>query len=235
MSTAPRTLDAAVFFPAGRRPSQPLQGHGALVHGARAVGKTSLAFEAAVNTVLSGGSVVVLCKEAALYAKLPQPFTPLRSLSAAALGRLDFIYVDGWTAALREMMTFRTTRAVPTMALIDEDGFDVAPAPADRREGRAGQRPELLQATAAAACLSYLSNLHDWMTRQSRPFFYVVATNELPESASQLSLPYTAFPLVDVWVGASGVVEITPVAAERAVVVVAPAYIAWRDGLCLRD
>ncbi|CAJ1032703.1 hypothetical protein Q4I30_006214 [Leishmania utingensis] len=229
------SLDASIFFPEGSRPPQPLHGHGFLLHGARAVGKTSLAFQAAINTVQrSDGSVVVLCQESTLYSKVPQPFTPLRSLPESTLGRIEFIYVEGWTAALREMMGFRTTRAVPTLVLVDDDGFEVT-APADCRGKRIGRHSDVLVATAAASCLSYLENLHDWMTRHGHPFFYVLVTNRLPESATQLSLPYAAFPLVNVWVGASGTVQITPTSADSTAAVVAPAVcLTWQNGLRMR-
>ncbi|CBZ36450.1 hypothetical protein, conserved [Leishmania donovani] len=230
------SLDAGIFFPEGSRPPQPLHGHGFLLHGARAVGKTSLAFQAAINTVQrAGGSVVVLCQESTLYAKVPQPFTPLSSLSESALGHIEFIYVEGWTAALREMMGFRTTRAVPALLIVDDDGFEVT-VPADGRGKRSGQYLDFLVDTAAASCLSYLENLHDWMTRHDRPFFYILVTNHLPESATQLSLPYAAFPLVNVWVGASGTVQITTTqAGGTAEVVSPPAYLTWQNGLRMRD
>ncbi|KAG5471275.1 hypothetical protein LSCM1_01348 [Leishmania martiniquensis] len=233
------SVDPGVFFPEGSRPAQPLHGHGFLLHGARAVGKTSLAFQAAINTVqCAGGSVVVLCQESALYAKVPQPFTPLSTLSEAALGRIEFIYVESWTAALREMMGFRTTRAVPTLVLVDDDGFEVT-ATADRRSKRAGQNSEVLFTSAIASCLSYLENVHEWMNAHSRVFFYVLVTNHLPESATQLSLPYSAFPLVSVWIGASGTVHITPTTADRAAAGAAPspppAYLTWRNRLCMRS
>ncbi|KAK7195145.1 hypothetical protein NESM_000438700 [Novymonas esmeraldas] len=235
----PSPLDAGVFFPVGSRPPQPLRGHGFLVHGARAAGKTSLAFQAAINTVLYGGgdsessSVVVLCQESAFYTKVPQPFTPLGSLAESALNRIEFIYVESWTAALREMMGFRTTRAVPTLVLVDDDGFEVA-APAERGGGRGGQHPEVVAAAAAASCLSYLESLHQWVSRHGRAFFYVLVTNQLPESATQLSLPYAAFPVVNVWVGASGAVHITPTPADTAAAT-APTHITWMNGLHLRD
>ncbi|GET91038.1 hypothetical protein, conserved [Leishmania tarentolae] len=231
----PPSLDASIFFPEGCRSPQRLYGHGFLLHGARAVGKTSLAFQAAINTVQGvGGSVVVLCQESTLYAKVPQPFTPLGSLSESALGHIEFIYVAGWTAALREMMGFCTTRAVPTLLLVDDDGFEVT-APTDRRGKRSGQHPDVLVATTIASCLSYLENIHDWMTRHDHPFFYIVVTNHLPESATQLSLPFAAFPLVNVWIGASGVVQITANAADGAAeVVIPPAYLTWQNGLRMR-
>ncbi|CBZ29103.1 conserved hypothetical protein [Leishmania mexicana MHOM/GT/2001/U1103] len=229
------SLDPGIFFPEGSRPPQPLYGHGFLLHGARAVGKTSLAFQAAINTVQrTSGSVVVLCQESTLYAKAPQPFTPLSSLSESALGRIEFIYVEGWTAVLREMMGFHTTRAVPTLLLVDDDGFEVTVA-ADRRGKRSGQHPDVLVDTAAASCLSYLENLHDWMTRHDRPFFCVLVTNHLPEPATQLPLPYATFPLVNVWVGASATVQITTTQACGAAEVVSPpAYLTWQNGLRMR-
>ncbi|KAG5471925.1 hypothetical protein CUR178_02590 [Leishmania enriettii] len=228
-------VDPGVFFPEGSRPPQSLRGHGFLLHGARAVGKTSLAFQAAINTVqCAGGSVVVLCQESSLYAKVPQPFTPLSSLSESALGRIEFIYVESWTAALREMMGFRTTKAVPTLVLVDDDGFDVTAA-TDRCGKRAGQHRDVLFTSAIASCLSYLEGLHDWMTGHGRAFFYVVVTNRLPQCATPLPLPYAAFPLVSVWIGASGTVQITPTVADRAAAAVAPplAYLTWQNGLCM--
>lgn len=225
-------LDAAALFREGSRPSQPLHGHGFLVHGARASGKTSLAFQAVVNTVQRNdtGHVVVLCQESAFYAKVPVPFTPLNSLPESALGRIEFVYVESWSGVLRELLELRTTQSVPPLLLIDDDGF-VLEAPT-QRGGRSGQHSDVLTSTAAAACLSYLENMHDWMTRNARCFSYVLVTNQLPESATQLALPYAAFPVVNVWVGASGVVQITPMPSDGAVV--APAYIAWRSGLQLQ-
>ncbi|KPI90318.1 hypothetical protein ABL78_0545 [Leptomonas seymouri] len=225
-------VDAAVFFEEGRRPSQPLQGHGFLLHGARSSGKTSLAFQAAINAVQRAhGSegVVVLCQESAFYAKVPVPFTPLNSLSESALGRIEFVYVESWHMALRELMELRVIRAVPPLLLIDDDGFEVEAA--SRRDGKSGQHADVLASTAAAACLSYLENVHDWMARNQRPFSYILVTNRLPESATRLPLPYAAFPLVSVWVGASGVVQVTPMPCDATVV--APAYVTWRNGLQL--
>ncbi|KPA73939.1 putative mitochondrial hypothetical protein [Leptomonas pyrrhocoris] len=231
--TRQEMLDAAVFFEEGRRPSQPLRGHGFLLHGARASGKTSLAFQAAINTVQregERGQVVVLCQESAFYAKVPVPFTPLGALSPSELGRIEFVYVESWSAALRELMELRTLHAVPPLLLIDDDGFEVETPSA--RLGRSGQHADVLTSTAAAACLSYLENIHDWITRNRRPFSYVLVTNALPESATRLALPYAAFPLVSVWVGASGVVQVTPVPCDPTVI--APAYLTWRNGLQLR-
>lgn len=228
-------LDAAAFFQEGSRPSQPLQGHGCLVHGARASGKTSLAFQAAINAIRRSGDdapvvVVVFCQEAAFYAKVPVPFTPLSTLTESALGQIEFVYVESWSGVLRELMELRTTRAVPPLLLIDDDGFELDTAA--RRGGRNGQHADVLTSTAAAACLSYLENIQNWMSRSAQTFSYIVVTNELPESATQLPLPYAAFPLVNVWVGASGVVRITPIPTDTTVV--APAYVTWRNGLQLR-
>lgn len=229
----PRKLDAAVFFQQGSRPSQLLSGHGFLVHGARASGKTSLAFQAAINAVHSGDHVVVLCHESSFYAKVPAPFTPLNTLSEAALGRIEFVYVERWSGALRELMELRTTRAVPPLLLIDDDGFETAAAAASQRGGRSGQQADVQAAAAAAATLSYVENVYDWMLRNGRGFAYIVVTNGLSESATQLALPYAAFPLVSVWVGASGVVQVTPLPADTTAV--APAYVTWRNGLQLRQ
>ncbi|KAG5497521.1 hypothetical protein JKF63_03785 [Porcisia hertigi] len=230
------SLDAGIFFPKGSRPSQALRGHGFLLHGARAVGKTSLAFQAVINTVqCAGGSAVVLCQESTLYAKVPQPFTPLSSLSESDLGRIEFIYVEGWTAALREMMGFRTTRMVPTLVLIDDDGFEVT-APADRFGKRVGPHPDVLVATAVASCLSYLENIQDWMSRNGRSFFYVVVTNQIPDSCTELALPYAAFPLVNMWIGASGTLQITPIPGDDAAALAPPpVYLTWKNGLRTRD
>lgn len=247
--TQPPLLDASIFFAKGSRPAQPLQGQGFLVHGARAAGKTSLAFQAVVNTVHDtsgssrGGSgsndgaephVVVLCQESVFYAKVPVPFTPLSALPDSSLNHIEFVYVSSWQGTLRELMELRTTQSVPPLLLIDDDGFETAAAPlATGQLRRGGQQADALASTtAAAACLSYLANLHDWMTRNEKPFSYVVVTNQLPESATLLPLPFGAFPVVNVWVGASGVVQMTPVAFDRAVV--APAYVTWRNGLQLR-
>lgn len=233
MSTGelPQRLDAAIFFQRGSRPSQPLRGHGFLLHGARAAGKTSLAFQAAINTVLDGGHVVVLCHESAFYAKVPVPFTPLHTLTEAALGCIEFVYVESWTGVLKELMELRHCSTVPPLLLVDDDGFE-AEAPS-QHGGRSGQHADVVTATAAAACLSYLENIHDWMARNAKSFAYVVVTNQLTESATQLALPYAAFPLVNVWVGASGVVQMTPVPSDAAVV--APAYVTWRNGLQLQQ
>lgn len=235
MSTSfePRKLDAAVFFEEGSRPSQPLMGHGFIVHGARASGKTSLAFQAAISTAQRGCDdqyVMVLCNESAFYAKVPAPFTPLSSLTDSALSRIVFVYVESWKAVLRELMELRSTQDVPSLLMIDDDGLEVE-APS-RQNGRAGQHAGVFASTAAASCLSFLENVHAWMSRHRKPFSYLLVTNQLPESATQLALPYAAFPLVNVWVGASGVVEITPTPSDD--VVVPPAYITWLNGLRLR-
>lgn len=230
-------VDFNVFFPEGARLPQPLQGHGFLIHGARASGKTSLAYEAAIQTVRAGGQVVVLCVESALYAKVPQPFTPLKSLPQSVLSRIEFIYVDGWSTALRELMAFRLVREVPELLLIDDDGFTEANVArlAERPPSGFGFKDHSMLhrglPASMAACLSFLENMYSWVTRNGRSVFYTVVTNDVPDGSTQLPLPFTAFPLVNVWFGASGLVQVTPSVGDPAVV--KPVQLCWDRGLSI--
>lgn len=199
-------MDWSLFFEQGRVAPQPLHGHGVLIHGARQSGKTSFAFQAAVNTVLAGGRATILCEESALNAKLPQPFVSLSALPEAALQRMEFVYVNGWGSALMELMGWTSTRDVPSLLLIDDDGFT------EETAGRANHTTH-----AMALCLSFVENLWDWVSRRGGRLMYAVVTNAFPDYSGRLPLPFTAFPVVSVqFEGMSGVIRVTPMPEDTA-------------------
>lgn len=67
---------------------------GVIVRGATAsaCGKSSFAFQAAMNISRSGGVAHVLCHEGSLVRKMPTPRSPLESASAEQLERIQFTY-----------------------------------------------------------------------------------------------------------------------------------------------
>lgn len=216
-------LDVNIFFPPGSRAPHTLEGHGFFLYGGRRCGKTSLVFQASVNCVLSGGRVVVLCHEAVLAAKLPKPFTRLTAVPEEALQRIEFIYVDSWTTVTRELMALSQLQEAPSLIIVDDDGFSEDVVKRDRTPG-----PK-----AVAQGLSFMDNYWDWMHRNGRDFTYVVVTNRLADSAGRLGLPYTAFPLVHLYVSSTGLVEVTPTAADRSPIEVVS--LRWADGLELAE
>lgn len=243
-------VDFSVFFPSGTRRSEPLKGGGFLLHGPRSSGKTSFAFQAAVNTVLAGGSVVALCHEHGVYRKVPEPFTPLTSLDHEALHRLEFAYVTDWKGALRELMAmddevvaneaWRRRRgpadaegatdegarsSAPQLVLVDDDGFT-------------------MDEMWAAQCFSYLDSMYQRSLRCGRdsrlegnqlpPFMYIVVCNAAELTGSELdgvpSLPISAFPCVHVRFSRSGMVSVTPL-VEDTEADVGPLLLGWQGGL----
>ncbi|EPY36454.1 hypothetical protein STCU_00573 [Strigomonas culicis] len=220
-------LDFSDFFKKGSWPSVPLKGNGYFVSGARACGKTSFAFQVAVNCVLDGGIALVICTEASVHAKVPRPFVKLEDLPASALERIQFLYVDSWASAAHELMELSAADEIPSFIMIDDDGFaDGADAAAPARA------PPSLGSASLALCLSCLENVGDWLARNRRPLSYAVVSNTAcADHMRRLPLPLGAFPLVHVWMGASGTVQVTPVAADDRVVEMCA--LRWRDGLCL--
>lgn len=260
-------LDFSDFFPAGVRPPQPMLGHGYLIHGARSCGKTSLAFQAAVNCVLGGGRVLVICQESSVYAKVPRPFVPLSSLPEEALTRMEFVYADCWPAAFREVAVATRRRAsLPDLVLIDDDGMAMEDlgAPASAAAGTTAG-PELRPGASRghragginsiAQCFSLLENITEWLShRNGRQFTYIVTTNSSTvggagagsdggfrgagssyhqRQGSAVGLPLAAFPVVRIFIGSSGTVQVTPVPADRADTVCKSFSLRWDDGLQL--
>lgn len=213
-------------------PSCPLLGNGFCVYGSRQCGKTSFGFQAAVNTVLEGGNVVVICSENQIFNKQPCPFTPLSSLSEQVLNNIEFIYADDWEKALRELLLMKSMADVPSLILIDDGGWTAV------REKKTVQ-------DRVALALSVLHNISDWMTRNGRPFYYVVVTNavaaddtsargstmssrEANAAIERPALPLGAFPTVFLHMDACGTVCVFPVPTDT--VRVDPIRTTWGEG-----
>eukprot|EP00796_Vickermania_ingenoplastis_P009460 gene9460-6642_t len=196
-------VDFSDFFPAGTRESEPLLGSGFILFGPRSTGKSSFAFQAAVNVVLRGGSVIVLCHETCIYRKVPRPFTPLSSLSAEELQRLEFAYVSDWTAALEHLMEMDAQAescGLPDLVLLEDDSFPSDP------------RSPLL----AAHCASYAEGVAARLSGGgAQRFYYILVLNAAePGPAGRLELPLSALPAVQVRFTLSGVVHVAPVAGD---------------------
>ncbi|KAG8339283.1 hypothetical protein ERJ75_000360300 [Trypanosoma vivax] len=171
------TVDMSLFLPVGTAPQ--LNGNGCIVHGARQSGKTSFAFQAVMTTVRNGGRVVVFCREQALYAKMPQPFTSWQELSDLALSRIEFAYVSSIAGVVQEVGSWLSANSVPTLLLVDDDGF------ADAGDVR-----------RVALLLSMMENIVEWLGCFGQTFHYVLVTNSLPEWNLPEELPLAPFPLV---------------------------------------
>lgn len=222
-------LDFSEFFKKGTWPSVPLQGNGFFLSGARACGKTSFAFQVVINCVLEGGTALVICRETSMQAKLPKPFVKLEEIPVSALDRIQFLYVESWTDAAQEVMDFSATDEIPSIILIDDDGFD------DSVEANTANRTASSASGGSSAlplCLSCLDNMKDWFARSQLPLVYMVVSNTAyADHMRRLPLPLGAFPVVHIWMGASGTVQVTPVAADSSVIEVFS--LQWKDGLCL--
>ncbi|EPY33537.1 hypothetical protein AGDE_04056 [Angomonas deanei] len=190
------TMDFSVFFEKGTYSPAPLQGNGFFVSGARSCGKTSFTFQAVINTILDGGSVLVLCSESSIYSKVPQPFVPLASLPEEALQRIEFIYINRWSEAVEELAMFDKVDEVPSLIVVDDDEF------ADAAEEGNTRSTANIGGVGVPLCLSYLENMKQWRQRNGKPFFYIAVSNTICVSeVHALPLPYAVFPLVRVWVG----------------------------------
>ncbi|EKG05928.1 hypothetical protein TCSYLVIO_002989 [Trypanosoma cruzi] len=208
-------IDASLFFSREEPAPWPqLSGHGCFIRGARHSGKTSFAFQAAVNTAQNGGRVVVLCREHVLYMKMPQPFTPLGSLDEDALLRIEFMYVDSFPDAFRELGAWSTPDDVPALLLLDDDSFTDA---GDTRR--------------TAQVLSALENVHAWITRCGRCFHYVFVSNSFPEIWQGAELPFAAFPLVCFLFGSTGSVSVQTTVGDMSEP--KPLRLSWHNGLCM--
>ncbi|RNF26395.1 uncharacterized protein Tco025E_01256 [Trypanosoma conorhini] len=209
------SMDAALFFPRDAAPPwRHLCGHGCFIRGARRSGKTSFAFQAAVNTVRGGGRAVVLCQEHVLYSKMPRPFTPLGDLDEAALLRMEFLYVESLADAFREVAAWSTPEDAPALVILDDDSF------ADAGDAR-----------RTAQMLSALENVHAWLTRCGRCFHYVLVSNSFPERGQGVELPFAAFPLLCLLFGSAGSVSVQTLEDDTAEA--KPLRLAWHDGLLL--
>lgn len=225
-------LDLSNFFKKGTWPSVPLKGNGFFLSGARGCGKTSFAFQVAINCVLDGGTALVICREASMQAKLPKPFVKLEEIPVNMLDRIQFIYVEDWSAAAQELMELSAKDEVPSVIVIDDDGFDAAAADASTATRTTSSSSSSLGSPSLSLCLSCLENVKDWFSRNHLPLSYVVVSNTAyADHMRRLPLPLGAFPVVHIWMGASGTVQVTPVAADTTAVDVFS--LQWRDGLCL--
>ncbi|KEG09389.1 hypothetical protein DQ04_05301030 [Trypanosoma grayi] len=196
-------------------PTPRLPGHGCFIRGARRRGKTSFAFQAAVNTVQDGARAVVLCQEHVLYSKMPQPFTPLTMLDEAALRRIEFVYVESLADVVREVGGWSTPHEAPALVLVDDDSLTDA---GDVRR--------------TAQVLSALENVHEWLTRIGQVFHYVLVSNSFAERQQSVELPFAAFPLVNALFGSAGTVSLQPTQSEMTQM--KPLRLEWRDGLVLQ-
>ncbi|ORC84772.1 uncharacterized protein TM35_000411420, partial [Trypanosoma theileri] len=199
--------------------------------GARHSGKTSFAFQSAVNSALEGRRVIVMCCEHVLCSKLPQPLTPLCNLDKTALGRIEFVYVESIAEVVRELSTWMTPQDVPALVIVDDDSFTDA--------GDARRTAQLLAA---------LENVYEWMTRHANThtngtsavgssavgvrFHYVLVSNNFPERSQGAELPFSAFPLVCIYVGSTGSVVVHTMETDRTEV--RPLQLEWDNGLILR-
>lgn len=223
-------LDFSLFFPPGVRASEPLCGSGFFLYGPRGVGKSSFAYQAAVNTVLAGGTVVVMCHEHNVSRRVPMPFTPISSLSRDELRRLEFMYVNDWAAALTELWNMESSRSVPDVILIDDEGFGLVVD---------GARNPMM---AAANCLSYCLNMRERLGGSSSPgdlgsngkkaLTFIVISNAI--GGDGLELPLTALPMVQVRFTVSGFVHVLPLPCDMEATV-EPFSLGWNElsGLCL--
>jgi hypothetical protein len=120
---------------------------GLVITGVPRAGKSSLAFQAAVDHARRGRRVVVLCQQAAMYAKMPRPQRDVDELGEATLVLIEFVYVAGLTDVRRHCAAnfdHDPTAAdggvpFPSLVVVEDDGLDDA---ADR-----------LEATKTIACV----------------------------------------------------------------------------------
>lgn len=236
-------LNFATFFPHGCREDQFLQGSGYYFYGVRRGGKSSFAFQAAINTVLDGGTVLALCHEQCVSRKVPQPFTSLAALSMEELNRLEFAYVSDWESAIKELLDIDESGSedenyIPDLIILEDDGWNSVPIFTGYGEG--DRRSRGLLDGLRATCLSILVNLRNRMLRSRRNFTFIVVSNHEPGIDygggldRRLELPLSNFPLVHVQFSGTGVVHVIPLACDTKATINSFS-LEWNDGLQLCD
>lgn len=249
-------LNIGTFFPLGWREDQFLLGCGYFLYGARSSGKSSLAFQAAVNTVQRGGTVLVLCHEQCLSHKVPQPFTSLATLSEEELNRLEFGYVNDWESAIKELLDMddgasEDGSCIADMIILEDEGWNSFPSAGSPRGGRSSGRPHsrgVLNSDSGryfrgvldsqrATCLSILVLLRNRMMQSGRNLTFIVVSNnysaiEYSGLENTLDLPLSNFPLVQLQFSPSGMVNVIPLPSDGKAFL-SSFSLQWKDGLQL--
>lgn len=218
-------IDVNVFLNAANHNCCHLRGSGVVIRGAPHSGKSSLAFQAAINVAQRGERVLVICHEQILYTKVPRPFTPLDSVDSQSLALIEFVYVTSFGTALAQLAKLPVVD-FPSLIVVDNDGID-------------GFSPAS-QATATSVLLSALMNVSDWRRRcmPAGSFFFVYADHHhhpaCVDNAISDASPAGAFPIVTIDVSANGVVSVRPIPGDH--VVVNRILVSWGpEGLELRE
>lgn len=227
-------LNLTVFFPSGWRTEQIFLGSGYFVYGARSAGKSSFVFQAAINTVLGGGTVLVLCHEQCVSQKVPQPFTALTTLTDEQLNRLEFAYVSDWESAIKELLdmdekTSDDDGCMPDMIIVEDEGWYNANSK-DNRYSRG------MVDSQRATFLSILENVRNRLALSGRDLTFVVVSNDVPLEytgvENKLELPLSNFPFVEVRFASCGLVKVVPLPSDTTARTTSFSLL-WKDGLQL--
>lgn len=227
-------LNLAVFFPSGWRTEQSFQGSGYFVYGARSAGKSSFVFQAAINTVLGGGTVLVLCHEQCVSQKVPQPFTALTSLTDEQLNRLEFAYVSDWESGIKELLDMDEKASeddgcMPDTIIVEDEGWY-------NINSKGNRYSRGVVDSQRATFFSVLENIRNRLTLSGKDLTFIVVSNDIPLEYTgvehKLELPLSNFPFVEVRFSPSGLVKVIPLPSDTTGRI-ASFSLQWKDGLQL--
>lgn len=199
-----------------------VQGEGLVIAGMPRTGKSSLAFQCALEHAFLGKRVMIFCCRSVAYAKLPQPQCDISTVDEGVLGRIEFTYVSslkdvrracaeslGLTSGERTAVGKDSNNSSdPSVIVVEDDGLE-----------------DSHDKASAMKTLAVLSNTVQWIrTERMSSCFYVFVTNCVssafaPEKEPHapaddtkivpLPLPYRAAPVhCKITVASSGAAEL---------------------------
>lgn len=190
-----------------------MHGSGFLLYGARSSGKSSFAFQAVLNTVISGGSVVVLCNKEKVQKSSPKPFTRLETLSEEESDRITTIYVLKVSEALTELKALYVESQIPDLVVFDDGDCTIEDTEMDLAE-----------------CVSFIELMREkLLSEKERELRYIIVTNSLPFYMAEVPFPLSIAPLVQIrFINSKIVVKPLPGDTESETTTI---LVQWNNGL----